>query len=233
MRTLVVDDEPLAAALIASYVRRTPFLELVGEINDSEEALAQICSGNIDLVFLDIQMPRLNGLELAAKLPPATKVVFTTAYSDYAVEGFNVRALHYLLKPVSYDEFLEGASRALGARSSEAVARSDAAPEFLTVRSEYKILRLPVSEIDYVEGLKDYVKIYCTGNDRPVLTGMSMKAVEEVLPAPAFMRVHRSFIVNLNRVRVVERNCIILNGRAIPVSDSCRRRFAEAIGLQG
>lgn len=234
LRTLVVDDEPLAASLIASYVRRTPFLELVGEVNDSEEALARVCAGDIDLVFLDIHMPRLDGLAVAGRLPAATRVVFTTAYSDHAVEGFGVRALHYLLKPVSYEEFLEAASRALEAKGAPAQAeRAAPTPGFLTVRSEYKILRLPVAEIDYVEGLKDYVKIYSSGSDRPILTGMSMKAVEEALPEPEFMRVHRSFIVNLDRVRVVERNCILLGGRAIPVSDNCRRRFAAAIGLPG
>lgn len=234
LRTIVVDDEPLAAGLIASYVRRTPFLELVGEYNDSQEALAEACAGNIDLMFLDIHMPHMDGLQLAGRLPAGTRVVFTTAYSDHALDGFSVNALHYLLKPVSYAEFLDAATRALEAKGTPAPKEpAAAAAGYLTVRSEYKILRLPIAEIDFVEGMKDYVKIYSSGSERPVMTVMSMKAVEEALGEANFMRVHRSFIVNLDRVRVVERNCILLNGRAIPVSDSCRRRFACAIGLPG
>lgn len=233
----MVDDEPLASALIAGYVRRTPFLELVAELNDAEDALARASAGDIDLLFLDIHMPRLDGLRLASCVPAGTRVVFTTAYSDHAVEGFGVNALHYLLKPVSYEEFLEAASRARTAFAVPAPAPAEAAaelrsvPEFITVKSEYRLVRIPVAEIDFVEGLKDYIKIYSGGSDRPVLTIMSMKSAEEMLSGANFMRVHRSFIVNLDRVRLVERNCIILNGRAIPVSDNCRARFAEAIGI--
>lgn len=235
IRCLVVDDEPLAAALLASYVRRTPFLELAGEYNESEQALARITAGDIELVFLDIHMPGLDGVSLARKVPEGTRVVFTTAYSDHALDGFDVNALHYLLKPVSYDEFVDAASRARAARdmrSQARVAETPSGPEFLTVKSEYRVVRIPVADIDFVEGLKDYVKIYSNGGERPVLTLMSMKTAEELLPAPNFMRIHRSFIVNLDKVRVVERNCILMNGRAIPVSDSCRRRFAAAIGLE-
>ncbi len=229
LRCAVVDDEPLASALIASYVRRTPFLELAGEFSNGAEALAAAMAGDIDLMFLDIHMPQLDGLQLATRLPRRTRVVFTTAYSDHAVDGFNLNALHYLLKPVSYEEFLEAASRALEATDTRTQSQ---APRFLTVKSEYRVVRIPVEDIDFVEGLKDYVKIYRNGQERPLLTNMSMKAAEEALAAANFMRVHRSFIINLDRVRVVERGNIIINGRAIPVSDSCRRRFADAIGLQ-
>ncbi len=233
LRCLVVDDEPLASALIATYVRRTPFLTLVAELNSAEDALAAAMDGSIDLIFLDIHMPRLSGIQLAERLPRKTRVVFTTAYSDHALDGFGVNALHYLLKPVSYEEFLEAASRALDTRTaSMKETAASATREFLTVKSEYKLLRIPVQDIDFIEGLKDYVKIYAGGSERPVLTLMSMKAAEEALPAENFMRVHRSFIVNLDKVRVVERNCIIMNGRAIPVSDSCRRRFCSALGLE-
>lgn len=230
IRCAVVDDEPLAAALIASYVRRTSFLELVAEINHSSEALALALGGGVDLMFLDIHMPGMDGMTLAARLPSSTRVVFTTAYSDHALEGYAVNALHYLLKPVSYEEFLQGASRALELREGAPAPRLR--PEYLTVKSDYKVLRLPVDEIDFIEGLKDYIMIYSGGSTKPVVASMSMKAAEEALEGADFMRVHRSFIVNLAHVRVVERNCILLNGRAIPVSDTCRKRFATAIGLE-
>lgn len=236
LRTAVVDDEPLASALIAAYVRRTPFLELVAELNDAEEALALALAGKVDLLFLDIHMPRLDGISLASRLGGAAKVVFTTAYTDHALEGFGVNALHYLLKPISYSEFLEAAQRALPPapqpqREEAPAAPAAPSPGFLTVKSEYRLLRIPLADIDYVEGLKDYVKIYTAGNPKPVLTIMSMKAAEEALNAANFMRVHRSFIVNLDHVRVVERNCILMGGRAIPISDNCRRRFAAALGI--
>lgn len=239
LRCLVVDDEPLAAKLISTYVERTPFLELVAEVHSAEAALAELSrsDASVDLIFLDIHMPRLSGMQLARLVPLGVRVVFTTAYADHAVEGFRVNALDYLLKPVSYDEFLEAATRALssaGPRPADTAAPAPAADssKYILVKSEYRLLRIPVADIVYVEGLKDYVKIYIDGgpDTRPVMTLMSMKSLEESLPQPGFVRVHRSFIVNMDKVRLVERNNIILAGRCIPVSDSCRHRFFEVLG---
>lgn len=227
IETLVVDDEPLAAALIRSYVERTPFLHLAGEVHTAEEALDIMAKGNIDLVYLDIKMPRLSGMQVARMLPPGVRVVFTTAYSDHAVEGFRVGALDYLLKPVSYEEFLESATRALRDLTP---AESRIQPGgHLLVKSEYRLLRIPFGDIEFIEGLKDYVKIYISGEAKAVLSLMSIKSLEDGLPSANFMRVHRSFIVNLDKVRVIERNCIIMSGRAIPISDSYRKAFMERI----
>ena len=230
LRCLVVDDEPLAAKLISTYVDRTPFLELAGEVHTAEEALETIQAGQIDLVFLDIRMPRLTGMQLARLLPDTTRVVLTTAYADHAVEGFRVHALDYLLKPVSYEEFLEAATRALRDSRPTEPATPAATPDYLMVKSEYRLIRIPLADIVYVEGLKDYVKIYLESDTKPILTLMSMKSLEEAMPAPRFVRVHRSFIVNLDKVRLIERNSIILSGRCIPVSDSYRRRFFALLG---
>lgn len=227
IETLVVDDEPLAAALIRSYVERTPFLHLAGEVHTAEEALDIMAKGNIELVYLDIKMPRLSGMQVARMLPPGVRVVFTTAYSDHAVEGFRVGALDYLLKPVSYEEFLESATRALRDLTP---AESRIQPGgHLLVKSEYRLLRIPFGDIEFIEGLKDYVKIYISGEAKAVLSLMSIKSLEDGLPSANFMRVHRSFIVNLDKVRVIERNCIIMSGRAIPISDSYRKAFMERI----
>lgn len=229
---IVVDDEPLAAQLIAGYVRRTPFLRLVAELSSADEALDLCSRTEIDLAFLDIHMPGMGGLELARRLPPNTRVIFTTAYADHALEGFDVAALHYLLKPVSYEQFREAAARALPAPVAPAPGPTTSiAGGYLVVKSEYRLVRIPLDEIEFVEGLKDYVKIYVAGSATPILTLMSMKSAEESLPSPAFMRVHRSFIVNLDKVRIVERNCINMHGRAIPVSDTYRRAFAAALGI--
>lgn len=181
-------------------------------------------------------MPRLSGMQLAKLIPDSVRIVFTTAYSDYAVEGFRVHALDYLLKPVSYDEFLEAANRALEDRetrqvSATVVQATTPQQDFLMVKSEYRLLRLAMNDIIYIEGLKDYVKINLASDSKPVLTLMSMKALEEALPDNRFVRVHRSFIVNMDCVRVIERNSIILAGRCIPVSESYRRRFFSLLGM--
>lgn len=230
IRCLVVDDEPLAARLIGSYVERTPFLSLVATVNSAAEALAVMASDAVDLVFLDIRMP---GMDLARQLGNGPKIVFTTAYSDHAVEGFAVNALDYLLKPVSYEEFMRAAGRALAAVSGRTEEKAEPLPSsgFITVKSEYRLVRIPVAEIDYIEGLKDYVKIVLGDGSRPVLTLMSMKNLEEMLPEASFMRVHRSFIVNMDKVRVIERNCVVMGRQLIPVSESARKRFFSALGM--
>lgn len=230
---LVVDDEPLAAKLISTYVERTPFLTLIAQVHTAEEALKAIDENNIDLLFLDIRMPRLSGMELAGLLPKGLKVVFTTAYADHAVDGFRVGALDYLLKPVSYDEFLKAANRAKEffslARREEPVVHKSGRSDFLMVKSEYRLIRLPLAEISYAEGLKDYVKIFLTSEPNPVLSLMSMKSLEDALPQPQFMRVHRSFIVNTDKVRLIERNSIIMDDKCIPVGESYRRRFFSVL----
>ena len=227
IETLVVDDEPLAAALISSYVDRTPFLHLAAEVHSAEEALEFVQAHSVELVYLDIKMPKLSGMQLARLLPEGVRVVFTTAYSDHAVEGFRVDALDYLLKPVNYEEFLQSAMRALRELTP---AESRLQPGgHLLVKSEYRLLRIPFGDIIYIEGLKDYVKIYVAGEAKAVLSLMSMKSLEDGLPTESFMRVHRSFIVNLDKVRVIERNCIIMADRAIPISDSYRKAFMERI----
>lgn len=193
LRCLVVDDEPLAVKLISGYVERTPFLVLEASARSAVDALSLLGERRFDLVFLDIQMPGLTGVEFAEMLPESTRVVFITAYTDFALDGFRVNALDYLLKPVSYDDFRRAASRALNFYSERQARTSDI--DFITVKSEYRLRRIPVSSIRYVEGLKDYVKIYVEGEVNPVLTLMSMKTLEQTLPSDSFMRVHRSFII--------------------------------------
>lgn len=228
---LVVDDEPLAAALISSYVERTPFLHLAGVCNSAEDALNTLSGNCIDLVFLDIRMPGLSGMQLARIIPSQTRIVFTTAYSDHAVEGFRVNALDYLLKPVSYEEFLEAAMKAKNLINPELIRQARQAPSpksHILIKSEYRLLRIPLDKIIYIEGLKDYVKIHVEHEQNPVLSLMSIKSLEDELPEN-FMRIHRSFIVNIERVKVIERNTVILAGRAIPISESYRTSFFRKI----
>lgn len=224
LRCIVVDDEPLACRLIASYVERTEGLELCGSYTSALHALDAINKENPDIAFLDIQMPELTGLDIARRINAQTKVVFTTAYRDFAVEGFQVNAIHYLLKPISYAEFLQAVERASAGRSEQ--------QQFISVKSEYRLIRIPVNDILYIEGLKDYIKIYIDGQPRPVLTLMSMKAIEATLPSESFMRVHRSYIANTDRIRVLEQGRIVYGDTRIPVSDSCKPLLLERIKNQ-
>lgn len=240
MRCCVIDDEPLAGKLIASYIERTPDLELCGVFQSASEAIKCILDGSIDTVFLDIEMPQINGLEFAKLVPPSCSVVFTTAYERYAVQGFKVDAVDYLLKPVSYSEFLDAVARVRRkaapsgpAAAPDASAQTAKKREFLLVKSEYRLIQIRISDISIVEGLKDYVKIHVAGMPKPVLTLMSLRSVEQALPTEDFIRVHRSYIVNKRRISVIERNHIIIADHAVPVSDSYRQQFNEYIESLG
>lgn len=232
IRCCVIDDEPLAAKLIASYVERTPFLTLQFVCNSASDAIRHILDGEVDLVFLDIEMPQIGGIEFARIIPPEVRVVFTTAYDRYAVDGFRVNALDYLLKPVSYDEFLSSANRALRSFTElRTPPATQQAPrrEFLIVKSEYKHVQIRIADILIVEGLKDYIKIYVEGQQRAILTLMSMKAIEQSLPADMFMRVHRSYIVNTARISVIDRNQVMVGTHTVPISDTYRERFSQYV----
>lgn len=230
IRCCVIDDEPLAARLIASYVERTPMLELKGVYSAASEAVKVILSGEIDLVFLDIEMPQINGMEFAKIVPPSCGIIFTTAYESYAVQGFKVNAVDYLLKPVSYEEFLDAVHRAQGRLAAgSAGADRGVRRDFMLVKSEYKQVQLRIDDIQVVESQKDYVKIFSASQPRPVMTLMSIRSIEQMLPADSFMRVHRSYIVNTRQISVIERNAIIVGEHTVPVSDTYRPALAQYI----
>jgi DNA-binding LytR/AlgR family response regulator len=232
LKCCVIDDEPLACQLIASYVEKTPFLTLAGSFNSAQDAVKTILNENIDLVFLDIQMPQLNGMEFAKIIPDTCRIIFTTAYSNYAVEGFKVNALDYLLKPISYDEFLIAANKALKwAEQRRGLGTDSSLASHIIVKSEYRLVQIPIDEIRFIEGLKDYVKIYTDSDDRSIMTLMSMKALEKALPSDKFMRVHRSFIVNTTKIRTIERNRIIFGKHFIPISDTYKQAFIDYISV--
>ena len=219
LRCIVADDEPLAVELLRSYVQRDERLQLVGAFTDARAAMATLQQGGVELAILDIQMPELSGIEIArAADEMGVRVMFITAYREYALDGFRVHAADYLLKPVSRNEFAEAIDRIC--------CRQSAPVQYLTVRSDYRQLRLPFNEILYVEGLKDYVKIYVTGRERPVITQMSLKAVEQALPADEFVRIHRSFVVAKSRVTAYDRTSVTVAGIALPIGDTYRQRFS-------
>jgi len=229
LKTIAIDDEPLALRLVSDYVSKTPFLELVGAFDNPLDAIDFLSTQSADLIFVDIQMPDLTGIEFARSLENAPKIIFTTAYEKYALEGFKLNAIDYLLKPFSYEEFLKAAQKARKQSELEAsvLPSIEANSQFLFLKSEYKIRRINFNDILYIEGLKDYIKVYTTGEDKPVLSLNSIKSLEQKLPEDQFMRVHRSFIVNLNKIDTIERSRIIFGKTYIPVSDQYKDKFQE------
>ena len=234
LRCAIVDDEPLALGLLQSYVEKTPFLKLTGRYANAILAMKELPDNEVDLLFLDIQMPELNGLEFSKMLPARTKVVFTTAFGQYALDGYRVNALDYLLKPISYVDFLEAANKAL--QWFEMTQSKGSAEEkeiqSIFVKSEYKLIQIDLDKILYVEGLKDYVKIYVEDIPRPILSLMNMKAMEQLLPASRFIRVHRSYIVQKGKIRVIDHGRIVFGKTYIPVSDGYKTNFQRFLDGQ-
>jgi two-component system response regulator LytT len=240
---IAVDDEPLALKLVGRFIEQTPFLRLVATYGNAVAALRglQQQTEPIDLIFLDIQMPDLNGLELAKLLDrgPGSggpRVVFTTAFNQYALDGYKVDALDYLLKPFSYDDFLRVANKAksyaeLVQQPTPAALPAPAEPteDYLYLKVEYQLVRVPFNDILYVEGLKDYVKVYRRSETKPLLSLTSLKALEEKLPARQFMRIHRSYIVGLGHIAAIGRGTVHIGNETIPVSDSYREAFDQFV----
>jgi DNA-binding LytR/AlgR family response regulator len=231
IRCLVVDDEPLARDLLESYIKKTPFLELVGKCRSALEAIAVIDEREVDLLFLDIQMPELTGMELSQTLTKKIKVIFTTAFEQYALEGYKVNALDYLLKPFSYPEFLRAATKAK--EWFEVVQHPPVAPapepvkDSLLVYSEYKLIKVELKNVLYFEGLKDYVKIFLHEAPKPILSLMTLKWLEEQLPPDQFLRIHRSYIVNLDKISVIERSFVQIGKAEIPIAEKYKEAFQQ------
>jgi len=226
---LIVDDEPLALDLLEGYVLKTPFLKLVSRCNSAFKAIEVLEQEHIDLIFLDIQMPELNGLELSRSLQNGPKIIFTTAFEQYALEGFKVEALDYLLKPISYPEFLNSANKAKRWFEMANNQSPEIKPETLFVKSEYKLVQIELKQVLFIEGVKDYVKFHLDNDEKSIMSLMSMKLLEEKLPVQQFMRVHRSYIVNLDKIKTIERNRIIFGKNYIPVSDNYKDKFQAFI----
>lgn len=226
IKCVIIDDEPLARELIKSYIEKTPHLSLAGSYESAAEAVKTVVSGDIDLIFLDINMPMLNGIEFANVIPSKTRIIFITAYEQYALQGFRVNALDYLLKPVSYGEFLKSVGKAIEWFDMKKAMDNPThhLPEMLTVKAEYRLVQMKLNSIKYIEVQKDRVIFYRSDGD-PVCSLMSLKELEDQLPSDIFMRVHRSFIVNMNQIEIVERGRIIFGKTYIPISEAKKEEF--------
>ncbi|HLN55247.1 MAG TPA: LytTR family DNA-binding domain-containing protein [Bacteroidales bacterium] len=229
INTIAIDDEPLALGLVAGYVEKTPGLKLAGKFDDPLAAAEFLTAHAVDLIFLDIQMHDLSGIEFARMIEKGPKVIFTTAFEKYALEGYKLEAVDYLMKPFSYEEFLVAVNKArkLITLEQQATAVIEANNQFLFLKSDYKIRRINFEDILYIEGLKDYVKVFIQNNPKPVLSLTTLKLLETKLPPEKFMRVHRSFIVNLEKIEIIERSRIVFGKEYIPVGDQYKEKFQE------
>jgi len=224
---VIVDDEPLAAGLLESYVKKTPFLKLIGSYNSTVTAMRDIRESSVDLVFLDIQMPELSGIEFAKILPSNTKVIFTTAFSQYAIDSYKVCALDYLLKPIAYEDFLVAANKALDWFTLQHRLDTMTRDRYIYIKSDYKLVQVKFDDIMYVEGMKDYVKVFLENVEKPIISLMNLKKLEDYLPKNEFMRMHRSYIVNLGKVKLIDRSRIVFGNKYIPISENYKEEVRE------
>ena len=226
----IIDDEPLAAGLLKSYVLRTPFLNLIGAYSSALEAMKELREHPAQLLFLDIQMPELSGIEFAKILPPDTKTIFTTAFQQYAIESYKVSALDYLMKPISYDDFLKAANKALdwfGIASRQAATMKE---RFMLVRADHKLIRISFDDIIYIEGLKDYIRFFLVDGSK-MMSLISLKTVESYLPYPEFLRVHRSYIIHVPQIKQIDRLRIFIGDIQIPISETYRDEVLNYLDL--
>jgi len=229
---LAIDDEPFALKQIADYINKTPFLELTGKCFNALEAMEIMASNRIDLIFIDINMPEMSGMDFIKTLPPGTNFIFTTAYSQYAVESYKVDAIDYLLKPISYEDFLRAATKAqkhLVEKFNKSTEKDKDINDYFFVNSEGKTIKINFQDIDFIESISEYVKIHLSDRSH-VITLTRLKNLENFLPAEKFMRVHRSYIVNLKNITTIERNRIVYYGNIyVPVSEQYKIDFKKFI----
>lgn len=228
---VAIDDEPLALVVLQEYINKTPTLDHKRSFTDAFAALDFLKSKEVDLMFLDIRMPQITGIQLLKSLPKPPLVIFTTAYSNYAVEGFNLDAIDFLLKPFEYERFLKAVNKAAEYLSYKEKPNWSETNDFIFVKSEYQILKVNLEDIRFIEGMDDYVKIYT--KEKMILTNMPMKDILRRLPASKFVRVHRSFIVPLSRIESVRNKRIKIDDKLIPVGDSYTENFFKILGERG
>ena len=227
---IIVDDEPLAVKLLESFVVKTPELQLLASFTDSVEAINAVKEQKPDLLFLDIQMPDLNGMELAHMIPPTTRVIFTTAFKEYAFESYEVSALDFLLKPIRYNKFLAAVEKAKQWFEREPADDDEKKSKSLFIRVDGELRNVSIDNITYVSGMKDYVMFYLDGESKPLITHLTMKAVEAMLPTDRFLRVHRSYIIAVDKIKKIDRNdCIYIGEEIIHVPEGYQQAFHSFI----
>ncbi len=231
IRVLAIDDEPLALQQLAAYIRKIPYFELVAECQSALEAREVMDREPVDAIFCDINMPDLNGMEFVRQLAVRPVVVFTTAYSEYAIEGYKVDAVDYLLKPFGFNDFQRAAMKVkhqmVDVEAPRPAGRETQEEDSIFIKTDYRMVRISISDIRYVEGMSEYLKLHLDSQPKPIVTLLSMKKMEEFLPQH-FMRIHRSYIVNLDKIIEVNKNRVILDADTyLPIGDNYKEQFQQ------
>lgn len=241
MRCIIIDDEPLAIDVLAEYCDKLDFMQVVSTFTNPLESITTIKESKIDLIFCDIELPQMSGLDFIGSLENRPFFIFTTAYSQYAVEGFELNAVDYLVKPIPYHRFIKAVSRVkeLMSRTKKTIdanvfsshGETNEAQKFIFVKAEYESIKIDLDSIEYIQGLKDYLKIHIVNTNKTILTLMSFKEMQDKLPSNQFIRVHKSFIINVNFIKTVQRNRIVIRDMHIPIGESYKAEFFSILGL--
>ncbi|MGD8780525.1 MAG: response regulator transcription factor [Ignavibacteria bacterium] len=230
MNCLAIDDEPLALNVIKEHCKKVNSINLIATYTNAIDAITEINNNKIDLIFLDIEMPKITGLEFIKSLSNPPLIIFTTAFPNHAIDGFELDAVDYLLKPISFEKFLKAVNKAsirLAAKKGDLFSQNNKPAEYLFVKVDYSTVKVSFSEINYVEGLKDYIKIYT--NEKPIITKSTIKHMESKLPTELFVRVHKSYIISINKIDKIEYNHIIIGQTKIPIGLQFKDSFYEKI----
>ncbi len=236
IQCIAIDDEPLALELLTDNISKLPFLQLVAACDSAIDAMKVLQQQPVDLVFLDIQMPGLTGLQFIQSLKEKPMFILVTAYDKYALEGFNLDVVDYLVKPVPLERFIKACNKAnelYQLKTKQKAPAADNAPGYFFVNVDYSLLKVIFSDITYIEGLKDYIRIHLKSSSKPVITRMSMKSLEDQLPASQFVRVHKSYMVSMEHVTAVRKNSLFIDALELPVSDNYRDAISILTGRQG
>ena len=234
LKSIAVDDEPLALKLMEDFIKKVPFIDLIGSFNSPLEAIQFIKDNDVDLLFLDINMPDISGIGMISSIEKPIQAIFCTAYPDFALEGFELKATDYLVKPFSFERFLKACCKAqeqyiLKTSYESNSTNKQTELDYVFIKSEYSLIKLNIADIIFVEGLKDYIKIYSNNNAKPTLTLQSLRSLEELLPKEKFCRVHKSFIVNLNKIDSIKKNIITIGEKEIPIGNEHKDLFQSKI----
>ncbi|NIG57450.1 LytTR family DNA-binding domain-containing protein [Chitinophaga sp. Cy-1792] len=233
LKCIAVDDEPLALDLLEDNITKVPYLQLVAKCNNAFEAIEVLQQQHVDLIFLDIQMPGLTGLQFLQSMANKPMVILITAYEKYALEGFNLDVTDYLVKPVPLERFIKACNKAHELYQLKTVTRAIIEPEFIFVNVDYSLFKVVFDDIIWVEGLKDYVRIHLKSSNKPVITRMSIKSMEEQLPGRRFMRIHKSYIVAVACITAIRKNSVFLDTLELPVGDTYRDSLQALTGKNG
>jgi DNA-binding LytR/AlgR family response regulator len=235
IRCICIDDEPLALEMMEEFISKVTFLHLVTACRNAMEAYDVLAKESIDLIFVDVEMPEISGVQFVQSLKQKPFIIFSTAYKKYALEGFELDVIDYLVKPFSFDRFYKSVQKVRDARSlmlnSTPSVLKQLPPDYIFVNSDYSLVKINIPEISYIEGLKDYIKIYLTNQTKPIVTRMSMKSIEERLELLGFKRVHKSFIVNLGKISSIKKTRLVVEDTELFIGDNYKSPLYKALGL--